>query len=115
MSASNAVCTIGQTDRILYHMRLNPEQIAIIRQTVQALASANARAYVFGSRLRDDARGGDIDLLLEADQAIGLLQRACIKLVLEERLAIPVDVIAIRRGASLTAFQRIALEKGVPL
>ncbi|MGF1614640.1 MAG: nucleotidyltransferase family protein [Gammaproteobacteria bacterium] len=96
-------------------MRLNHEQIAIIRQAVQALAGANARAYVFGSRLRDDVRGGDIDLLLEADQAIGLLQRARIKSLLEERLAIPVDVIAIRRGAPLTAFQRIALDKGVPL
>lgn len=96
-------------------MRLNPDQITIIRQAVQALAGANARAYVFGSRLSDHVMGGDIDLLLEADQEIGLLQRARIKSALEERLAIPVDVIAIRRGTPLTAFQRIALEKGVPL
>ena len=96
-------------------MRLNPDQITIIRQAVQALAGANAHAYVFGSRLHDHVMGGDIDLLLEADQDIGLLQRARIKSALEERLAIPVDVIAIRRGTPLTAFQRIALEKGVLL
>ncbi len=68
-------------------MRLNPEQIATIRQAVPAIAGRNARAIVFGSRLRDDARGGGLDLLLEADQSIGLLQRARIQPVLEEQLA----------------------------
>lgn len=48
-------------------MRLNPEQIATIRQAAQAIAGRNARVIVFGSRLRDDTRGG---MLLEADQRI---------------------------------------------
>lgn len=96
-------------------MRLNPEQIATIRHTVQAVAGEGVRVSVFGSRLRDEARGGDLDLLLEADQLIDLLQRARIKCALEERLAIPVDVITIRRGSPLTPFQRIALEQGVSL
>ena len=96
-------------------MRLSPEQLAIIRQAVQTIAGQNARAIVFGSRLRDDAKGGDLDLLIESDQSISLLQRARIKMTLEEQLALPVDVIALRRGADATPFQRIAMATGVPL
>lgn len=96
-------------------MRLSPEQLTTIRQVVQTIAGQNARAIVFGSRLRDDAKGGDLDLLVESDQGIDLLQRAHIKMALEEQLALPVDVIARRRGADATPFQRIAMETGVPL
>lgn len=46
-------------------MRLGPEEIRVIRDAVAALAGPGARVRVFGSRLRDDARGGDVDLLVE--------------------------------------------------
>lgn len=46
-------------------MRLNPATAASIRQTVQTLAGPDAAVRLFGSRLDDDARGGDVDLLVE--------------------------------------------------
>lgn len=46
-------------------MRLTTTQIAIIRDGVSQLAGNTARVWLFGSRVRDDARGGDIGLLLE--------------------------------------------------
>lgn len=46
-------------------MRLNPEQIEGIRQIVAEQAGSDARVRLFGSRLDDQARGGDVDLLVE--------------------------------------------------
>jgi predicted nucleotidyltransferase len=37
---------------------------------VAQMAGATARVWLFGSRVRDDARGGDVDLLLEVDSAV---------------------------------------------
>lgn len=46
-------------------MRLSTEQVHLIARTVAELAGADATVRLFGSRLDDTARGGDIDLLLE--------------------------------------------------
>ncbi|MBF0255936.1 MAG: nucleotidyltransferase domain-containing protein [Gammaproteobacteria bacterium] len=96
-------------------MRLTTKQIDIIKQTVQHHAGPEACSILFGSRLRDDAKGGDVDLLIQSDHAIGLLQRARIKLDLERELALPVDVIAHHSGVPPTPFQQIAIEKGLLL
>ena len=45
-------------------MRLSSTQISAIRTSATQLAGLSARIWLFGSRVRDDARGGDVDLLL---------------------------------------------------
>ncbi len=45
-------------------MRLTNDQIALIRRIASQVAGS-CRVRVFGSRLNDTVRGGDIDLLLE--------------------------------------------------
>lgn len=57
-------------------MRLSTEQTRLITRTVSHLTGGSADVYVFGSRLDDTARGGDIDLLLESAAPLGLIQRA---------------------------------------
>lgn len=96
-------------------MRLTSQQIDTIKQTVQTIAGRRARAILFGSRLRDDAKGGDLDLLIQSDQPIGLLQRARIKNRLEQVLALPVDIMSHQTTMPPTPFQQIAIEKGLPL
>ena len=96
-------------------MRLTAEQIETIRQTVAGILGQDARVILFGSRLNDNARGGDVDLLVECDELPDLMQRSRIKLALESSLSLPVDVEAIKRGGVPTAFQRIALATGIPL
>lgn len=51
-------------------MRLTPLQIQVIRQGAIDLAGDAARVWLFGSRVHDDLRGGDVDLLLELDDAV---------------------------------------------
>ncbi|MFZ3083662.1 nucleotidyltransferase domain-containing protein [Rhodoferax ferrireducens] len=51
-------------------MRISPEQAVMIRQEVLNLAGNSARVWLFGSRVRDDARGGDVDLLVEMNEAV---------------------------------------------
>ncbi|MBK6741837.1 MAG: nucleotidyltransferase domain-containing protein [Hydrogenophilales bacterium] len=46
-------------------MRLSETQTEAIRQIARQLAGEEARVRVFGSRLDDSLRGGDLDLLLE--------------------------------------------------
>jgi predicted nucleotidyltransferase len=48
-------------------MRLDKEQIDVLKNKLQTL-SATAKLYLFGSRVDDTAKGGDIDLLVVSDQ-----------------------------------------------
>ena len=51
-------------------MRLTDDQIAFIRKSALELAGAGTRVRLFGSRLDDSAKGGDIDVMLELPTAI---------------------------------------------
>lgn len=51
-------------------MRLTDDQVQIIRQLVRQIAGSQARVWVFGSRLDNTARGGDLDLLLEVAEPV---------------------------------------------
>jgi predicted nucleotidyltransferase len=47
-------------------MRLTSEQARTIRETVDVMFGPDTRVTLFGSRTDDSARGGDIDLFIEA-------------------------------------------------
>jgi len=51
-------------------MRLTKQQAEAIQQVAAELAGDGARVRVFGSRLDDTARGGDLDLLLELPEPV---------------------------------------------
>ena len=51
-------------------MRLAPHHVLVIRKLAAQLAGESARVWLFGSRVRADARGGDVDLLLELDAVV---------------------------------------------
>lgn len=96
-------------------MRLPANSISTIRDAVLAEAGAEAEVYLFGSRLDDAARGGDVDLYIESAAALPPLRRAALKLRLEALLGLPVDLVVAAKGAEPTPFQRIARKKGVRL
>jgi len=49
-------------------MRLTTEQTAIIKQTTAQVFGENVQVFLFGSRVDDNQKGGDIDLLIELSQ-----------------------------------------------
>jgi predicted nucleotidyltransferase len=51
-------------------MRLTEEQTVAIRRIVGEEAGDDCVVRVFGSRLDDAARGGDVDLLVQANHAV---------------------------------------------
>ena len=51
-------------------MRLSSEQTQKIRQIVRELVGEKAQVRLFGSRLDDQRKGGDVDLLLELPEPV---------------------------------------------
>lgn len=96
-------------------MRLTQEQIHSITQTISRFTGEGADVYLFGSRLNDKSKGGDVDLLIETNTPLTLVQRAHIKLELESQLELPVDIVSQGRNAAPTPFQAIARESAKQL
>jgi predicted nucleotidyltransferase len=65
-------------------MRLHPWQAEAIREVVHTF-DPNAHVYLFGSRVDDQARGGDIDLLVMSER-IGEQHRTRLQHRLHERI-----------------------------
>ena len=51
------------------NMRLTPAQITAIRNTTAEVFGEQANVWLFGSRVDDSKRGGDIDLLICSNEA----------------------------------------------
>ncbi len=96
-------------------MRLSSHQIQMINMAVHELAGSGATTWLYGSRLDDSRRGGDVDLLVRSSPAIGLMERARIKNRLELELGLPVDVLAAAEEGVLSPFVSIAMSQGVRL
>ncbi len=48
-------------------MRIEQKQIEVLKNKLKTF-SLDAKLYLFGSRVDDNARGGDIDLLIVSDE-----------------------------------------------
>jgi predicted nucleotidyltransferase len=96
-------------------MRLTPAQIGLITETVSRLTDGSATVFLFGSRLDDRARGGDVDVLIETNTPLTLIERARIKMELESLLNLPVDILSQARNTVSTPFRSIARAGAVRL
>jgi predicted nucleotidyltransferase len=101
-------------------MRITDQQRSIIRSTVAETFGAGASVWLFGSRVDDTARGGDIDLYIEpvsgnAEELVDAKLRFLVTMhkVLGEQ---KIDVVIRRAGyeENLPIYQ-IAKQTGVKL
>jgi hypothetical protein len=51
-------------------MRLDYKKVEVVRTVVDKIVGKGSRVRVFGSRLNDSKRGGDLDLLVESDDPV---------------------------------------------
>ena len=56
-------------------MRLSSKNVEVIKDEIENMFGEVAQVWLFGSRVDDASRGGDIDLLVEADAG----RRRCIQ------------------------------------
>ena len=79
-------------------MRLSLQTQQIIRDTVREVFGDGASVKVFGSRINDEARGGDIDLLVELPSITAEIERKTMQLAARLQLRIgdqPIDVLVL--------------------
>jgi predicted nucleotidyltransferase len=98
-------------------MRLTPTQIDTIHSTTQAVLGEGAKVTLFGSRVDDLARGGDVDLMIEVSQA--LAEPALMSARIASRLSCAfdgrhVDVLLKAPNLQEQAIHRVAEKTGVP-
>jgi predicted nucleotidyltransferase len=99
-------------------MRITSEQITAIRTGVTQLAGEAARVWLFGSRVRDEARGGDVDLLVELDVAVNepaQLSARLASLVSRSMYGRKVDVLIKAPNLKVLPIHTIALAEGIRL
>ena len=99
-------------------MRLNPEQVAQIRQSAAEGFGQEARVWLFGSRVDDRKLGGDVDLLVESGAPID--NPAFLAAQLSARLqrkmhGRKVDVLLLAPNLSHLPIHDIALGEGIML
>ena len=73
-------------------MRITNDEIKIIKSAILEVLK-NAKIYLFGSRLYDDKKGGDIDVFVESTEDITLKEKVSI-------LA-QIDILGIKRKVDL--------------
>ena len=101
-------------------MRLTQQQISAIREASSEVFGAGTRIWLFGSRVNDQARGGDIDLLLKppsagADSGGNVMKKIQFLGLLEKALGERKIDVVIETPNDSRPIVRIAQETGVEL
>ena len=94
-------------------MRLSTSQIDDIKQVAKATFGSEVGVWLFGSRLDDAQKGGDVDLYVEAGPHRLMDELRC-KIALQELLDTPVDLI-VRKPFDASPIANIAKNQGVRL
>ncbi|MBN4077076.1 nucleotidyltransferase domain-containing protein [Mariprofundus ferrooxydans] len=96
-------------------MRLNKNEIEAIVNAVSNRFSPDARIYLFGSRINDAAKGGDIDLLVDLPAQDGDMVRHSCQAIADIQMAIgeqKIDLIVRHPDSTDRAIFHEALKHG---
>ena len=98
-------------------MRLTADEIEAIKAAANDVFGPDVVVRLFGSRLRDDVKGGDIDLHLEVDDGLQDHVHAGRFLwqVMQSIGERPIDLVYHVRGQEPRRIDRVAMEQGLRL
>ncbi|MDD5383773.1 MAG: nucleotidyltransferase domain-containing protein [Gallionella sp.] len=99
-------------------MRLSRQTQQTIRDTVREVFGIEAGVKLFGSRINDDARGGDIDLLVELPSITEGLERKTMQLAAKLQLRIgdqPIDILVLDPSTPRQSIHEQASATGIKL
>lgn len=99
-------------------MRLTPTQIAMIRDTTVGVFGEHVRVTLFGSRVNDAAKGGDVDLMIEVPVAVSapaLMSARVASRVSRAMNGRKVDVLLKAPNLMLQPIHEVAAQTGVVL
>lgn len=99
-------------------MRLTAHQVQVIRDTARGLFGQNARVTLFGSRVDDTKRGGDIDLMVEADHPLDKPWRLAARYQTQLQLQLgdqKIDVLVVDPATQREPIHDLARATGIPL
>ena len=96
-------------------MRLDASQIQKILEIVSVHAGIDSHVSVYGSRVDDSAKGGDIDLFIETASPLPRWEQARMLADLEHELSLPVDILVKYVHDPDTPFEAMAKSRAVPL
>nr|VFJ62308.1 MAG: Nucleotidyltransferase domain-containing protein [Candidatus Kentron sp. DK] len=99
-------------------MRLSSQQVQIIRDITTNELGPSAEVILFGSRVDDSAKGGDVDLMVTVPEHMERPSWRAARLAarLERKMdGRHVDVVLVTHGMALQAIHTIARQQGVRL
>lgn len=95
-------------------MRLTPQQIELLKHKIQAYLP-ESQIYLFGSRVDDTKKGGDIDILVLADRSLSFQEKFAVKLAFYQQFGEQkIDIVSLTHTDE-TVFKQIALLDAVLL
>lgn len=99
-------------------MRLRDKDRETIKSTAREVFGQTVVVRLFGSRVDDTLKGGDIDLHVEIDPALDQTGRLRSRFwsLLQDRLGEQkIDIVVTERGLATHPIERIAYREGIPL
>jgi predicted nucleotidyltransferase len=95
-------------------MRLSKEELLAIKGVLSKF-DPSGKVYLFGSRVDNLRKGGDIDLLFETDRTLSAKEELQAQYQLELACDVRIDLLVKQKDAPTEPIHTIALTNGVAL
>jgi len=99
-------------------VRISNQTQLTIQEAVAEIFGSEAVVSLFGSRVNDELKGGDIDLLVQSEQMVQNRQQKICQLVARLQIRLgdqPIDVVVIDPAVQRKAIHEEALRTGLKL